>query len=98
MQSFSTLQFEIEMTPMAANTLFGYWSHDIGALALYRSFVVPALCDVSVVCAIPAVQVGFTTALAALAMATRPITPPRKCWYAAAAVQIQLESIVLPMR
>ena len=29
-QSFSTLEFEIQMTQMAANSLFGYWSHDIG--------------------------------------------------------------------
>jgi len=25
-----TLEFEVQMTPMAANVLFGYWSHDIG--------------------------------------------------------------------
>eukprot|EP01120_Amphizonella_sp_Union-15-10_P010944 TRINITY_DN4546_c0_g1_i15.p1 TRINITY_DN4546_c0_g1~~TRINITY_DN4546_c0_g1_i15.p1 ORF type:complete len:870 (-),score=176.31 TRINITY_DN4546_c0_g1_i15:56-2665(-) len=29
-QAFLTLQYEIQMTPMAANVLFGYWSHDIG--------------------------------------------------------------------
>jgi alpha-glucosidase (family GH31 glycosyl hydrolase) len=30
LQSFSTLQYEIQMTPTAANTLYSYWSHDIG--------------------------------------------------------------------
>jgi hypothetical protein len=29
-QAFSTLQYEIEMTPTASNVLFGLWSHDIG--------------------------------------------------------------------
>jgi len=29
-QAFLTLDFEVQMTPMAANVLFGYWSHDIG--------------------------------------------------------------------
>jgi alpha-glucosidase (family GH31 glycosyl hydrolase) len=29
-QSFSTLQWEIQMTQTAANVMFGYWSHDIG--------------------------------------------------------------------
>jgi len=29
-QAFITLDFEVQMTPMAANVLFGYWSHDIG--------------------------------------------------------------------
>jgi hypothetical protein len=29
-QSFSALQFEIEMTPTSSNVLFGLWSHDIG--------------------------------------------------------------------
>lgn len=29
-QAFETLDFEIKTTPMAANVLFGYWSHDIG--------------------------------------------------------------------
>jgi len=29
-QAFLTLEFEVQMTPMAANVLFGYWSHDIG--------------------------------------------------------------------
>jgi len=29
-QAFITLDFEVKMTPMAANVLFGYWSHDIG--------------------------------------------------------------------
>jgi len=29
-QAFLTLDYEVQMTPMAANVLFGYWSHDIG--------------------------------------------------------------------
>eukprot|EP00698_Gefionella_okellyi_P004819 TRINITY_DN1445_c0_g1_i1.p1 TRINITY_DN1445_c0_g1~~TRINITY_DN1445_c0_g1_i1.p1 ORF type:complete len:886 (-),score=199.72 TRINITY_DN1445_c0_g1_i1:45-2429(-) len=29
-QAFITLQWEVAMTPTAANVLFGYWSHDIG--------------------------------------------------------------------
>eukprot|EP00928_Gymnodinium_smaydae_P019955 TRINITY_DN17695_c0_g1_i1.p1 TRINITY_DN17695_c0_g1~~TRINITY_DN17695_c0_g1_i1.p1 ORF type:complete len:875 (-),score=72.71 TRINITY_DN17695_c0_g1_i1:168-2792(-) len=29
-QEFSTLQFEVEMTPISSNVLFGWWSHDIG--------------------------------------------------------------------
>ena len=29
-QSWHTLQMQVEMTPMASNVLFGYWSHDIG--------------------------------------------------------------------
>jgi len=29
-QEYSTLEFEIEMTPKASNVLFGWWSHDIG--------------------------------------------------------------------
>lgn len=29
-QSFSTLAYEIEMTPQASNVAFGWWSHDIG--------------------------------------------------------------------
>jgi len=29
-QAFITLEFEVQMTPTAANVLFGYWSHDIG--------------------------------------------------------------------
>lgn len=29
-QEYSTLEFEIEMTPLASNVIFGWWSHDIG--------------------------------------------------------------------
>ena len=29
-EAFSTLDFQIEMTPAASNVLFGWWSHDIG--------------------------------------------------------------------
>lgn len=29
-EAFSTLEFQVEMTPAASNVLFGWWSHDIG--------------------------------------------------------------------
>lgn len=29
-QNYRTLQFQIEMTPIASNVLFGWWSHDLG--------------------------------------------------------------------
>lgn len=34
-QSFVVLTYQVEMTSMAANVMFGYWSHDIGGFHHY---------------------------------------------------------------